>query len=355
MGHKRSRERMEAMHAKLVDGMVANGIDRAAAEQLFHMLEGFADYGFPESHAASFALLAYASAYLKCHLPAVFAAAILNVQPMGFLLDRGARQRCAPPRRDDPSRSKSTRARYWSHVERDGALAAGIPSRARAGRGAAQAVGSGLAGRERSTTCSPSRSGRSSNARRSRTSPSRAPSHRGTPRAAKRCGRCAVSTNAKRAASSARSWISTSLPRSSKRRRQKELVAFDLWSTGVTPSGQVMEHFRKLLAAQRVVPAARLAVAAAQQPTCRAGGLVITRQRPGTAKGFVFLTLEDETGIVNVIVRPDVYETYRRPIRVVVNPHRRGNAAEGVRLRRRPREEDLELRRRGHHPNPRHP
>ncbi|HMF27245.1 MAG TPA: error-prone DNA polymerase, partial [Candidatus Cybelea sp.] len=84
MGHKRSRERMEAMHAKLVDGMIANGIERDAAEQLFHMLEGFADYGFPESHAASFALLAYASAYLKCHLPAVFAAAILNVQPMGF-------------------------------------------------------------------------------------------------------------------------------------------------------------------------------------------------------------------------------------------------------------------------------
>ncbi|HXO16563.1 MAG TPA: error-prone DNA polymerase, partial [Candidatus Dormibacteraeota bacterium] len=66
MGHKRSRERMEEIHAKLVDGMIANGIERAAAEQLFHMLEGFADYGFPESHAASFALLAYASAYLKC-------------------------------------------------------------------------------------------------------------------------------------------------------------------------------------------------------------------------------------------------------------------------------------------------
>ncbi|MGH7756743.1 MAG: DNA polymerase III subunit alpha, partial [Vulcanimicrobiaceae bacterium] len=84
MGHKRSRERMAQIYPKLIDGMVGNGIDRAAAEQLFHMLEGFADYGFPESHAASFALLSYASAYVKCHEPAIFCAAILNVQPMGF-------------------------------------------------------------------------------------------------------------------------------------------------------------------------------------------------------------------------------------------------------------------------------
>ncbi|MBC5820858.1 MAG: error-prone DNA polymerase, partial [Candidatus Eremiobacteraeota bacterium] len=84
MGHKRSRQRMAEIYPKLVEGMVENGIDRAAAQQLYHMLEGFADYGFPESHAASFALLSYASSYVKCHEPAIFLAAILNVQPMGF-------------------------------------------------------------------------------------------------------------------------------------------------------------------------------------------------------------------------------------------------------------------------------
>ena len=85
MGHKRSRERMARnLSANWSTAWSHNGIDRAAAEQLFHMLEGFADYGFPESHAASFALLAYASAYVKCHYPAIFCAAILNVQPMGF-------------------------------------------------------------------------------------------------------------------------------------------------------------------------------------------------------------------------------------------------------------------------------
>ncbi|HEV8020867.1 MAG TPA: DNA polymerase III subunit alpha, partial [Candidatus Lustribacter sp.] len=74
MGHKRSRDRMAQIYPRLVNGMVANGIEREVAERLFHMLEGFADYGFPESHAASFALLAYASAFVKCHEPAIFCA-----------------------------------------------------------------------------------------------------------------------------------------------------------------------------------------------------------------------------------------------------------------------------------------
>jgi error-prone DNA polymerase len=75
-----------------------------------------------------------------------------------------------------------------------------------------------------------------------------------------------------------------------------------------------MEHFRDLLAARRVVPAVYLRELPPNS-FCRVGGLVITRQRPGTAKGFVFLTLEDETGLVNVIVRPKIYQTFRRPIR----------------------------------------
>jgi len=79
-------------------------------------------------------------------------------------------------------------------------------------------------------------------------------------------------------------------------------TAFDLWATGITPDGQVMQHFRATLDKRQVIPASALA-RAPQNLICRVGGLVITRQRPGTAKGFVFLTLEDETGLVNVIVR----------------------------------------------------
>lgn len=84
MGHKRSREHMTEIYSRLVDGMIAGGIDRAASDRLFRMLEGFADYGFPESHAASFALLTYASAYVKRRHPTIFTAALLNAQPMGF-------------------------------------------------------------------------------------------------------------------------------------------------------------------------------------------------------------------------------------------------------------------------------
>ncbi len=133
MGHKRSRERMQEIYPKLVDGMVENGIDRAAAEQLFHMLEGFADYGFPESHAASFALLAYASAYVKCHYPAIFAAAILNVQPMGFysteVLVNDAKRHGIVVK---PIRSQCERVLFVRRTRRF--VTIGIPSRARFGR-----------------------------------------------------------------------------------------------------------------------------------------------------------------------------------------------------------------------------
>ncbi|MGA9944840.1 MAG: error-prone DNA polymerase [Candidatus Cybelea sp.] len=312
MGHKRSRERMEAMHAKLVGGMVANGIDRDAAEQLFHMLEGFADYGFPESHAASFALLAYASAYLKCHLPAVFAAAILNVQPMGFysteVLVNDARRHGVTIEPIEVNASE-----YWSHVERDGALRLGFH------------LVRGLGDVQRKRLESAIAQGPFDDvlafARRTRlereTLENLAIAGAFAPWYASRRGAMWAlrGLDEREARGELGALMDVDEPAVElKAPAPKKLVAFDLWATGVTPSGQVMEHFRELLAAQHVVPAAELPKVP-RNSLCRVGGLVITRQRPGTAKGFVFLTLEDETGIVNVIVRPDVYETHRRPIR----------------------------------------
>src|SRR4029077_20033467 len=84
MGFKRSQTRMKEIEARLRSGMEQNGISREAQEQIILSITSFALYGFPESHAASFALLAYASAYLKCHYLAAFTAALLNNQPMGF-------------------------------------------------------------------------------------------------------------------------------------------------------------------------------------------------------------------------------------------------------------------------------
>src|SRR5690242_382301 len=84
MGHKRSRERMAAICRKLVEGMKKNGIPEDTAMRIYNQINAFADYGFPESHAASFALLVYASAFLKHYYAPEFTAAILNAQPMGF-------------------------------------------------------------------------------------------------------------------------------------------------------------------------------------------------------------------------------------------------------------------------------
>ena len=84
MGAWKRRGVIEPFRQKLRDGMVARGIPAGFADRLYEQIRGFAEYGFPESHAASFAVLTYISAWLKCHFPAAFAAALLNSQPMGF-------------------------------------------------------------------------------------------------------------------------------------------------------------------------------------------------------------------------------------------------------------------------------
>ncbi len=312
MGHKRSRERMQAMRAKLIDGMIANGIDRTAAEQLFHMLEGFADYGFPESHAASFALLAYASAYLKCHLPAVFAAAILNVQPMGFysteVLVNDARRHGVTV-----SPIEVNASGYWSHVQPDGAL--------RLGFHLVRGLGEAQRKRLEAALARGPFDGVLAFAQRTQlereTLENLAIAGAFTPwYPSRREAMWALrGIDEREARGELGSLMDVDEPAVEfEPVAPKRLAAFDLWSTGITPRGHVMEHFRKFLESQRVVPAARLCELS-NKSACRVGGLVITRQRPGTAKGFVFLTLEDETGLVNVIVRPQVYELFRRPIR----------------------------------------
>ncbi len=318
MGHKRSHERMRDIHPRLIDGMVQNGIEREAAEQLFHMLEGFADYGFPESHAASFALLAYESAYLKCHYPAVFAAAILNVQPMGFysteVLVNDAKRHHVKVKPITVNASE-----YWSFVEpstgsgQAGALRLGF--HLIRGLGEAQreqlqiAIGQGpfadlldFAKRtqlEKEAMENLAVAGAFKpwfSSRREAMWALRGLDERETR------GELGRMMDVDEPAASFKA-LST--------RRE---TAFDLWSTGVTPAQQPIAHVRAQFDALGVIPAAKLA----EMPrnlVCKVGGLVITRQRPGTAKGFVFLTLEDETGLVNVIVRPDVYEKFRRTIR----------------------------------------
>jgi error-prone DNA polymerase len=313
MGHKRSRARMAEIYPKLVGGMIANCIDKDAAEQLYHMLEGFADYGFPESHAASFALLAYASAYVKCREPAVFLAAILNVQPMGFysteVLVNDARRHGVTVKPVEVNAS-----RWWSFVDEDGAVRLGFHIVRGLAEGQQRALEAALGSGAFADIVDFAR----------RTQLSRevlenlAAAGAFAPWFAQR--RDAMWALRGLDEREARGELGRGMeilePEPSFRALEPlEATRFDLYALGVSTTTQPIAHFRGVLERQGVLAANRLS-AMPKNLVCKVGGMVITRQRPGTAKGFVFLTLEDETGLVNVIVRPDVFERYRRTIKL---------------------------------------
>ena len=312
MGHKRSRERMAEIYPKLVDGMVQNGIDRDAADQLFHMLEGFADYGFPESHAASFALLTYASSYVKCHEPAVFLAAILNVQPMGFysteVLVNDARRHGVTVKPVEVNASE-----FWSFVDGDGATRLGFHVVRGLGEGQRERLEAALGrGAFADLDTFAARTGLREDALENL-----AISGAFTPWfATRRDAMWALRGLDERVARGELGRgmdVDEPAPAFSTLSAREE-TAFDIWGTGLTTGPQPIAHYRAELDARHAIAADRLP-AMPNHLVCKVGGMVITRQRPGTAKGFVFLTLEDETGLVNIIVNPNVYERNRRVIR----------------------------------------
>ncbi|MDH2909825.1 MAG: error-prone DNA polymerase [Candidatus Eremiobacteraeota bacterium] len=311
MGHKRSREKMQALRTQLIEGMERNGIERDAAEKLFAMLEGFADYGFPESHAASFALLAYASAYLKCRYHAEFTAAILNVQPMGFyateVLVNDAKRHDVVVKPVEVNASE-----WWSFVDGSGAVRLGfhlvrdLGSVQRECLEAALKAGAFADILDFARRTDLSREGLESLA----VADAFAPWYR-----SRREAMWALrALDERERRGELGRLMETEEPAVTFAPLQpREQTAFDLWATGVTTGPQGIAHLRAGLDALGVLSATALAHAKHRQRV-RVGGLVITRQRPGTAKGFVFLTLEDETGLVNVIVRPDLYERTSRII-----------------------------------------
>ncbi|MFN7191065.1 MAG: OB-fold nucleic acid binding domain-containing protein, partial [Rhodospirillales bacterium] len=300
--------------AKLVEGMVARGYERDFAERCFRQIEGFGTYGFPESHAASFALLVYVSAWLKCRHPAAFAAALLNSQPMGFYapaqIVRDAQEhgvRVAPPCAD---RS------LWDAILEDAALeeAATLRLGLRQIKGLSQAAAKALvASRPEGGYAGPADAAR------------RAKLDRGDLEALARGDAFAAAG-------------ASGLPRrqalwQAGLRAPRLLPLFD----GLPPDDapivlpemalgeQVAEDYAHLRLSLKAHPIALLRgdLAAARLQTCEQltrskngarttlAGLVLLRQRPGTAKGTLFVTLEDETGIANLIVWPHVFAAYR--------------------------------------------
>jgi error-prone DNA polymerase len=312
---KRDKGKITEFQSRIITGMRANGYTQEFAESCVQQIKGFSEYGFPESHAASFALLVYASAWIKRHYPAHFAAALLNSQPMGFY---------APSQIISDARDHGVRvlpidfqSSTWDCCIEERQLRLGL--RLIKGLSEGQAIilsqlikESGAISSLHQLWCLAQE---------------------------RRCGLKKATLEQLARADAFRSinlvsrdalWQIHALPPEvlpldqyekteshsslelQRRSAQEEMFA-DYSVTGLSlrghPIGFIREHLTKL----GVVSTAALRDRQAVKPgaSVAVAGLAIVRQRPGTAKGVVFITIEDETGIANLIIRPDIFERFR--------------------------------------------
>ena len=302
MGFKRSVERMDAIEQRLRDGMAARGIPPAAQDEIVQQITSFALYGFPESHAASFALIAYASAYLKAHHPAAFACALLNAWPMGFYspatVVKDAQRHGVEVRPIDVTRSD------WKCTIEERAVRLGL----RYVLGLREAAG------KRLVTARPLTSVAEAAQRAGlRADELEILAHAGA-FAALGVGRRDALWQAAAAERDPESLLArvrvpaTDAPLAPM--TPFEETAADYAATHLTAGPHVMVHLRERLRADGIRSARELDDVP-QGAAVRVAGHVIVRQRPGTAKGFCFLTLEDETGTANAVVTPARYERWR--------------------------------------------
>jgi len=325
---RRRGDQMERFGARLVKGMIDRGYPREFAERCFEQIKGFSEYGFPESHAASFALLVYVSCWLKRWHPAVFAAALINSQPMGFYapaqIVRDAREHGVEVREMDVSSSR------WDCTleERHGGTEA---RRHEGGDAPCHRLGMRLTRGLREDEAAlvvnavarrgPFRSiaelWRASGAQVStmrRLASADAFRSMGLDRQAALWEIRALSDEQLPLfEATERSEPSPGLPRIPELRK----VIQDYVATGLSLKAHPVSFCRDELTARGATPAREFADKRTWPHGSKAAvaGIVLVRQRPGTASGIVFMTLEDETGTANLIVRPKVYRRYRRVAR----------------------------------------
>ncbi len=296
-------------HDKFIAGMTANGCDPAFAERCFQQIEGFGEYGFPESHAASFARLVYVSAWIKRHHPAIFAAALLNSQPMGFYapaqIVRDAREHGVTVLPPDVNLSG------WDcAVEGSSVLRLGL----RLIKGFTEAHADALV---------LSRAGGYRDPydlwRRARLPVA------ALEKLARADAFRSVGLDRRAALWAVRALGDTPLPLFARldgpmaeepeaplpAMALGEHVVMDYTSLSLSLKAHPLSLLRDGLPG--ITPAERLARTRDGRRLTTAG-LVLVRQRPGSAEGVVFITLEDETGVANLVVMPDAFETFRRPI-----------------------------------------
>ncbi|HEX9517005.1 MAG TPA: error-prone DNA polymerase [Streptosporangiaceae bacterium] len=338
MSSKRAPERIEELRARLLGGMAERGISVEVAEDIYEKILAFSSYGFPESHAISFAYLVYASAWLKCYYPAAFTAALLRAQPMGFYspaslisdvrrhdvvvrgVDVNASGVLAVLESTETLEGTETQRHNGTHASVD--IGAPVPSGGKPVPGQ-PAIRIGLAevrnlGKDAAAAIVAGQpyGDLEDFARRTKIS---LPALEALATAGA-FGCFGLSRReALWAAGSAAGITGGQLPGTTIGMTAPPLVPMtpaemtfaDMWATGTYGSTHPIEHIRDGLTERGVIPAADLRDAK-DGAAVTVGGLVTHRQQPGTARGVVFLSLEDETGMANVICPPDVWQRYRK-------------------------------------------
>ena len=361
MGFKRSAERMEKIETRLRAGMRARGLSSQAEEEIVRGIKSFALYGFPESHSASFALIAYASAYLKAHHPAAFLVGLLNAQPMGFYspatLVKDAQRHGVEVRPIDAARS-GWRCSLEAGGEDGGGSPPAMSSRARSGvaRGGAEASRAWLRAADYASGNPPPSSpppavrlglrfvGGLSQETSARIEAERtrrpfahladfaaraAPARHELDALAELGALAGVDPAARRRRTALwqvaalerdpRSLFAGARPRDADapspldEMTPVEETLADYRVAGLTTGAHVMAHLRPALRARGVLSAKEVC-RAPDGRVVRTAGHAIVRQRPGSARGFCFLTLEDETGTANAVLTPRQFQRFRAPL-----------------------------------------
>ena len=348
MGSKRGIDKIEKLREKLYAGMAGNGIHGEDADKIYGAIQAFAGFGFAESHALSFGLLVYASAWMRLHYPAAFLAALLRAQPMGFYSSQSlvadARRHGVEVLRPDIQRSgayaqlegrggptgdprcldheqppvskKFDRDAHFDTDDhrRDGAYAVRIGLDEVSGIGEAVALHI-VAERERGGEF------RDMNDVVRRVGLSTAQLEVLAAAGAFDCfglSRREAMWNAGNAAQDRAEYLPHSIiavqpPLFSMPTPVEELMS-DLWATGLSPDSHPVAHLRPVLAGRGILSARDLATAESGR-RIEIGGVVTHRQRPATASGITFVNIEDETGLINVICSVGVWTRYRRVVR----------------------------------------
>jgi error-prone DNA polymerase len=326
MGAKRSDARIEALRQRLYDGMADNGITGAPADEIVDKIKAFAAFGFAESHSISFALLVYASSWLKLHYPAAFCAALINAQPMGFYspqsLVADARRHGVETRQPDINISRATatleaadgtsqcdRAECRDHAPAQPAVRLGLSSVRSIGDDLAERIAADRDAHGPFTSMADlsHRIGLSTDQVEALATAGAFDGFGVARRDALWAAGAAAAVRPGQLDLATVDELAT--PELPEMTEPEQLIA-DLWATGVTPQTYPTALVRDRLDAAGVITAAGLRELA-DHTRVTVGGVVTHRQRPATARGVTFVNLEDETGMINVICSREIWLRYR--------------------------------------------